>query len=79
MILLTIQRRIGNAPEGRWYWIWKEMWIPENSKAYEVLLQQGLLGIQGIVHALEEITVSKYQDDYEELGVHGHLVIKITI
>lgn len=55
------------------------MWIPENSKASEVLLQQGLLGIQGSVHALKEITVSKYQTGYEELGVHGHLVIKITI
>lgn len=44
-------------------------------KASEVLFQQGLLGIQGSLHALKEITVYKYQAGYEELGVHGHLVM----
>lgn len=37
------------------------------------------LRIQGSVYALKEVTVSKYQAGYEELGEHGHLVIKITI
>lgn len=48
-------------------------------KDSEVLFPQGLLGIQGSFHALKEITESKYQAGYEEVGGHGHLVIKITI
>lgn len=51
----------------------------KRSKASEVLFQQGLLGIQGSVHALKEITEAKYQGGYEERGMHGHLVTKITV
>lgn len=79
MTMLTTQRWIVNAPEGIWYWTQEEEWIPENSRTSEILFQHGHLGIQGSVHALDKITVSKYQAEYEELEMHGYPVIKITM
>lgn len=55
----------------------KKMRIPEKKYGSHILFQQGLLRIQSCVYALKEITVSKYQAGYEELG--EHLVLKITI
>lgn len=51
----------------------------ENIRTSEILFQQGHLRIQGSVHALDKITVSKCQAGYEELEMHRDLVIKITM
>lgn len=64
-------------PDDIWYE--QEYKFLQRSKANEVLFQQGLSGIPGSVHALKEVTVSKYQIGFEELEMHGHVVIKIAI
>lgn len=57
--ILTVQEWIVNAPEGRWYWIWKKSELLKRSNISEVLFQHGLLRNLGSVYALKEITVSK--------------------